>query len=67
MEPWIIERKLEAHPGDKSMILPTESRQLHAQGEYFGVHNSNSRIMPALSAFLLVCTNTHLTDAISAS
>ena len=50
-----------------SVILPTESRRLHAQAEYAGVHNNNSRITPALSAFSRVCTNTCLTDAVSVS
>ena len=40
---------------------------MHARAEYTGVHINNSCITPALSALLQDCTNTHLTDAISAS
>ena len=55
------------HTPDTSVILPTESRQSHAQVKYTGVHNNNLHLMPTLSTFLWVCTNTRLTDAVSAS
>ena len=50
------------HNTDISVILPTELRRSHAPAEYAGMHNNNSRIMPAWSAFLQVCTYTCLTS-----
>ena len=35
------------HNTDISVILPTELRRSHAPAEYAGMHNNNSRIMPA--------------------
>ena len=35
-----------SHSPDTIVILPTESRQSHAQAEFAGVHINNSRITP---------------------
>ena len=52
---------------DTSEILPTESRRSHAQAQFAGMHNNNSRITPVYGAFSRVCAYMHLTDAMSAS
>ena len=63
---WKVAVRYSHHIPDRSVILPTKLKQWHAQAAYTNMYNNNLLLTPAVSAFSWACTNTRLTDTISA-